>query len=175
MGLPFTNSHLVVPHPVLCSAQGSLPLVWPLALHTRRALATSGAPPGPKLGFECLPTYKTLHCVCTTCALHARHSPKERMSPKTCPYLTLTTIAASGHYNTVCRQISACSAGSHYLSGASRAVEQKPFPTLRLILNNCTCLPFGAGFGEGLASSFGMRLGFLFLGTKLSSTISLVK
>ena len=25
-----------------------------------------------------------------------------------------------------------------------------------LILNNCTCLPFGAGFGAGLAAGFGM-------------------
>ena len=32
-----------------------------------------------------------------------------------------------------------------------------------------------AGFGAGLALGFGMGLGFLFLGTKLSSTISLVK
>ena len=40
---------------------------------------------------------------------------------------------------------------------------------------NCTCLPLGAGFEAGLASGFGMGLGFLFLGTKLSSTISLVK
>ena len=45
MGLPFTNSHLVVPHPVLYSALGSLPLVWPLAPRTRRARAASGAPP----------------------------------------------------------------------------------------------------------------------------------
>jgi hypothetical protein len=30
-------------------------------------------------------------------------------------------------------------------------------------------------FGAGLASGFGMGFGFLFLGTKLSSTISLVK
>ena len=29
-----------------------------------------------------------------------RAVPKERMSPKTCPYLTLTTIVATGHYNT---------------------------------------------------------------------------
>ena len=75
MGLPFTNSYLVVPHPVLYSAPGLLPLVWPLALHTRRARAASGAPPsrvrcspkGPKLGFEYLPTYKTLHYVRTAC------------------------------------------------------------------------------------------------------------
>ena len=41
--------------------------------------------------------------------------------------------------------------------------------------NNCTCLCFGAGFGAGLAAGSGMELGFLFLGTKLSSTVSLVK
>ena len=79
-----------------------------------------------------------------------RAVPKERMSPETCPYLTLSTIVAIGHYNTMCRQISASSGGPH-------------------------CLPFGAAFGAGLASGFGMGLGFPFLGTKLSSTISLVK
>ena len=31
-------------------------------------------------------------------------------------------------------------------------VPWKPFPTLRLILNNWTCLPFGAGFGAGFAA-----------------------
>ena len=30
----------------------------------------------------------------------------------------------------------------------------EPFPTLRLILNNCTCLPFGAGFGAGVTTLF---------------------
>ena len=34
-----------------------------------------------------------------------RAVPKERMSPETCPYLTLSTIVATGHYNTGCRQI----------------------------------------------------------------------
>ena len=58
MGLPFTNSHLVVPHPV--SAPGSLPLVWPLAPRTHRVKCS---PKGPKLGFEYLPIYKTLHCM----------------------------------------------------------------------------------------------------------------
>ena len=58
MGLPFTNSHLVVPHPVLYSALGLLPLVWPLAPRTCRVRCS---PKGPKLGFEYLPTYKTLH------------------------------------------------------------------------------------------------------------------
>jgi hypothetical protein len=33
-------------------------------------------------------------------------------------------------------------------------------------------LPFGAGFGAGLAAGFEMGSGFLFLGTKLSSTTS---
>ena len=51
----------------------------------------------------------------------------------------------------------------------------EPFLTLRRILHNCTCLPFGAGFEAGLASGFGMGLCFLFVGTKLSSTISVVK
>ena len=60
MGLPFTNSHLVVPHPVLYSAPRSLPLVWPLAPRTCRVTCS---PKGPKLGFEYLPTYKTLHCM----------------------------------------------------------------------------------------------------------------
>ena len=32
------------------------------------------SPKGPKLGFEYLPTYKTLYCVRTVCALRARHS-----------------------------------------------------------------------------------------------------
>ena len=45
MGLPFTNSHLVVPHPVLYSAPHLLPLVWPLAPRTRPAHAALGAPP----------------------------------------------------------------------------------------------------------------------------------
>ena len=44
MGLPFTNSHLVVPHPVLYSAPGSLPLVWPLAPRAHCVRAASGAP-----------------------------------------------------------------------------------------------------------------------------------
>ena len=46
---------------------------------------------------------------------------------------------------------------------------------LCLILNSCTCLPFGPGFGAGLAAGFEMGSGFLFLGTKLSSAISLVE
>ena len=37
-------------------------------------------------------------------------------------------------------------------------MEQTPFPTLHLILNNCTCLPFGAGFGAGLGSKLGPTL-----------------
>ena len=114
-------------------------------------------------------TVRRAHVVRQACG--QRTVPKERMSLKTCLFLTLTTIVATGHYNTMCRQISACSGGPHCPSGASAAVEQKPFPTLRLILNNCTCLPFGAGFGAGLASGFGMGLGFLFLGTELSSKI----
>ena len=36
-----------------------------------------------------------------------------RLSPKTCPYLTLSTIVATGHCNTMCRQLSACSGGPH--------------------------------------------------------------
>ena len=40
-----------------------------------------------------------------------RSALKERMSKKTCMYLTLTTIVATGHYSTVCRQIAACSGG----------------------------------------------------------------
>ena len=54
------------------------------------------------------------------------------------------------------------------IRGASGAVGQKPFPILHLILNNCTCLPFGAGFGEGLAAGFGMDLGLLLLATRWS-------
>ena len=49
-----------------------------------------------------------------------RAVPKERMSPETCPYLTLSTIVATGHYNTMCRQISASSGGP---SGPLGAVE----------------------------------------------------
>ena len=56
------------------------------------------------------------------------------------------------------------------MSGASGAVEYKPFPTLGLILIKCTCLPSEAGFGADCASGFGIGLGFLFLATKLSST-----
>jgi hypothetical protein len=52
-----------------------------------------------------------------------RAVPKERMSPETCPYLTLSTIVATGHYNTMCRQISASSGGPHCPSGPSGAVE----------------------------------------------------
>ena len=64
MGLPFTNSHLVVPHPALYSAPGSLPLVWPLAPCTCRAVCrVRCSPKGPKLGFEYLPTYK----ICIAC------------------------------------------------------------------------------------------------------------
>ena len=44
--------------------------------------------------------------------------------------------------------------------GGIRSCGMEAF-SLRLILNNCTCLPFGAGFGAGLASGFGMGLGFL--------------
>ena len=65
MGPPFTNSHLVVPHPVLYSAPGSLPLVWPLA---PRACRVRCSPKGRKLGFEYLLTYKT----CTVCVLCVR-------------------------------------------------------------------------------------------------------
>ena len=34
---------------------------------------------------------------------------RDLMWPKTCPYFTLTTIVATGHYNTMCRQLAACS------------------------------------------------------------------
>ena len=86
-----------------------------------------------------------------------RAVPKERMSSETCPYRTLITSVATGHYNTMCRQISASSGGPHCPSGPSGAVEYKLFPTLRVILNNCTCFPFwgslwgrpGFGFWKG--------------------------
>ena len=51
---------------------------------------------------------------CARCAV-----PKERMSPKTCPFLTLSTIFVTGHENTMCRQISPSSGGPHCPSGAS--------------------------------------------------------
>ena len=53
----------------------------------------------------------------------ATSGAKERVSPKTCPYLTLSTIAVTGHYNTMCGIFSASSGGPHCLSGASGAVE----------------------------------------------------
>ena len=59
MGLPFTNSHLVVPHPVLYSTPGLLPLVWP-AHRAHAALGAPRPPKGPKLGRKYLPTYKIL-------------------------------------------------------------------------------------------------------------------
>ena len=41
---------------------------------------------GPKLGFEYLPTSKTLHCVRTACALRAWHSPYLAWQPScSCP------------------------------------------------------------------------------------------
>ena len=42
-------------------------------------------------------------------------------------------------------------------------------------LEQLQMLALWGDFGGGAASQFGMGLGFLFLGTKLSSTISLVK
>ena len=54
-------------------------LGWARRLNLRavhaRACRVRCFPKGPKLGFEYLPTYKTLHCVCIACALRARHSP----------------------------------------------------------------------------------------------------
>ena len=42
-------------------------------MHALRACRVKCSPKGPKLGFEYLPTYKTLHRVCTACALRAGH------------------------------------------------------------------------------------------------------
>ena len=52
------------------------------------------------------------------------------------------------------------------------AVEQKPYPILRLLSNNFKCLPLGASFAAALAAGSRMGLGFLFLGTELSSTLN---
>ena len=60
-----------------------------------------------------------------------RAAPKERMSPKTRPYLTLSTIVVTGHSTTMCSIVQQVYGGPHYPSGASGAVEEKPFPTLR--------------------------------------------
>ena len=90
------------------------------------------------------------------------------MSLKTCPYLTLTTIVATGHYNTnfsmfwrsslPIRGIRSC--GTEALSNLAPHLlpvrkECCPCAKKRCRLNNCTCLPFGAGFGAmpGVATS----------------------
>ena len=53
----------------------------------------------------------------------ARHTgAKECMWQKTSSYLTLTTVVTTGHHNTMCRQISACSGCPHCPSGASEAL-----------------------------------------------------
>ena len=44
-----------------------------------------------------------------------------------------------------------------------------------VLLINWTCLPFGVGFRAGFMAGLGMGLGFLFFGTKLSSTMSDMK
>ena len=51
-----------------------------------------------------------------------RTVPKEPLW-QTCPYLTLTTSAATGRQNTMCRRISACSGRPQSPSWASGAVE----------------------------------------------------
>ena len=70
-------------------------------------------------------------CACARCAV-----PKEGMPTKTCPYLTPTTIVATGHYDTMCRQISA-HWGKWLFSWGSATHHQKlhatlPIPTSKL-------------------------------------------
>ena len=87
-------------------------------------LSLLGTPP------PCASTLKVIKTTVTrapllrqACACARRAVPKEHMSPETCPYLTLSTIVATGHYDTMCRQISASSGGLHCPSGPSGAVE----------------------------------------------------
>ena len=80
-------------------------------------------------------TFKGAYCVlCANCApslyqnitpspLHKLPCATRMHVANTCPYLTLTTTVATGHVNRMCRQISACSGGSHCPSGVLGAVE----------------------------------------------------
>ena len=46
-----------------------------LAAHALRACRVRCSPKGSKLGFEHLPTYKTLHCVRTACTRSPNNNP----------------------------------------------------------------------------------------------------
>ena len=62
----------------------------------------------------------------------------------------------------MCRQVSASSGGPHCPSGPSGAVEEKPFPTLGVILNSCTCFPLWGSLwgrlGFGFWNGFGLPI-----------------
>ena len=69
-------------------------------------MATQHTPPPPVQAHQKSDgqTVRRAHVLRQARARTRRAVPKERMSPKTCSYLTQTTIVATGHYNTVCRQ-----------------------------------------------------------------------
>ena len=54
------------------------------AAHAPRACRVTCYPKGPKLGFEHLPTYKTLHCVGTACTAFLQPPHRPRALPP-CP------------------------------------------------------------------------------------------
>ena len=93
--------------------------------HDGCGMGQSYPPPCPSTRKVTKTTVRWAHVLRQACACTRRVVPKERMSPKTCPYLTLTRIVATRSYNTMCGQISACSGQPHCPSGASGAVEKK--------------------------------------------------
>ena len=64
MGLPFTNSHACCTSPsFVFGARFATPLMPLGTVHAPRACCLRCSPKGPKLEFQYLPAYKTLHCV----------------------------------------------------------------------------------------------------------------
>ena len=84
-----------------------------------------------------------------------RAVPTEGMSPRPCPYLTLSKHncrhrALEHNVQAKFQQVLEILTAHQ---GHQELWNRRRFPTLCLILNNCTCLPFGPVVGDSQARS----------------------
>ena len=91
--------------PCLEASQGATGAHRRLKAEKNQRVSFYPPPPGPSTPKVRKTTVGRAHVLRQARACMRRAVPKERMSPKTYQYLVLTTIVATGNYNTMCRQI----------------------------------------------------------------------